>query len=182
MSAIHTALVAALAEMPIVKKDAKNPFLKNTYASLDNIIEAVKPILAKHKLGFFQTVNDNGIETFIYHESGESISSGWLKIQAEQSKGLSIAQSMGVAITYAKRYQLSGMLGISTDDDVDGHVNQPAPTQAKRPLTPDMAEWTKAVEALKAKTTDMVKIRNYYQLTPEADKQLIKEACNEPIN
>lgn len=119
---ITAAMASAMAEMPAVKKDAKNPFLKNKYASLDNIIEVARPVLAKHKLFFIQHVNDLGVETLIIHESGESISSGALKIPAETSKGLSIAQTMGVSITYAKRYQLAAMLGISSDDDTDGQI------------------------------------------------------------
>jgi hypothetical protein len=117
---IAPALIGAINEVQSVKKDAKNPFLKNKYATLDAIIETVKPILLKHGLAAFQPVNDEGVETIIIHLSGEFVSSGIMKIQPEVTKGLSIAQATGVSISYAKRYQLSAMLNISTDDDTDG--------------------------------------------------------------
>lgn len=122
ISLIAPAFIEALGEIGIVKKDSKNPFLKNKYASLDAIIEATKPILAKHKLVAFQIVNDFGIETIIMHESGEWIGSDCLKIIAEASKGLSAAQAVGVATTYAKRYQLGAMLNVSTEEDTDGQI------------------------------------------------------------
>lgn len=113
-------LVAALSEIKSVTKDAKNPFLKNKYASLDAIIEAAKPILAVHGLTAMQVVNDDGVETYLIHKSGEWISSDYIKIMPEVSKGLSLAQAIGVATTYAKRYQLGALLNISTDEDTDG--------------------------------------------------------------
>lgn len=120
ITTIAPALVAALAEIKSVTKDAKNPFLKNKYASLDAIIEASRPVLAAHELTAMQIVNDDGIETIILHASGEWISSDYIKIMPEVSKGLSLAQSVGVATTYAKRYQLGAILNISTDEDTDG--------------------------------------------------------------
>ena len=120
ITTIAPALVLALSEIQTVKKDSKNPFLKNKYASLDAIIEASKPILAKHGLAALQMVNDDGIETIVMHTSGEWIGSDYLKIMSEVSKGLSSAQAVGVATTYAKRYQLGAMLNVSTEEDTDG--------------------------------------------------------------
>lgn len=120
ISKLMADLVPALSEIKAIKKDGKNPFLKNRYATLDGIIEGSKAILASHNVTAIQTTSDDGVETFLMHTSGEWISSGCMKIPYEQSKGLSIAQAIGVTITYAKRYQLGSMLGISTDDDVDG--------------------------------------------------------------
>lgn len=153
MKELMTALAAAMAEMPAVKKNAQNTFLKNKYATLDNIIEAAKPVLSKHKLFFIQQVNDNGVETFIYHESGEFISSGCMKIPEETAKGLSLAQSMGVSITYAKRYQLAAMLGISSDDDTDGQIGDNkdlAPAKTPQPQQDDDRAWITDAQVAKA--------------------------------
>jgi hypothetical protein len=49
-----------------------------------------------------------------------AIKSGALLITPQESKGLSLAQSMGVATTYAKRYQLGSMIGVNADEDTDG--------------------------------------------------------------
>ena len=44
----------AQAEMPVAVFDATNPFLKSKYASLGAVIQASRPILAKHKLSLVQ--------------------------------------------------------------------------------------------------------------------------------
>ena len=146
---IAPALVAALSEIKSVTKDAKNPFLKNKYASLDAIIEASKPALAKHGLTAMQTVNEGGVETYILHTSGEWVSSDYIKIMPEVSKGLSLAQAVGVATTYAKRYQLGALLNISTDEDTDGQYGDNKDLR-KPELTADNTEaFSKCVAAMK---------------------------------
>lgn len=144
ITAIMPDFVKAVEAIKAIKKDSENKFLKNKYASLDTIIEAVKPVLGKHNLAAVQTVSTEGIETIIMHISGEWLSSGALAIPSEQSKGLSIAQSFGVATTYAKRYQLGSMLGISTDEDTDGgsasKEQQQAPPAAKPTAKPAISD------------------------------------------
>ena len=51
---LATALAKAQAEMPVAVFDATNPFLKSKYASLGAVIQASRPILAKHKLSLIQ--------------------------------------------------------------------------------------------------------------------------------
>ena len=51
---LATALAQAQAEMPVAVFDATNPFLKSKYASLGAVIQASRPILAKHKLSLVQ--------------------------------------------------------------------------------------------------------------------------------
>jgi len=76
--------------------------------------------LKKYNLATIQTLSSEGVETFIIHSSGEWVSSGFLLINVEVSRGLSAAQAMGVATTYAKRYQLASMLSVSSEEDIDG--------------------------------------------------------------
>ena len=51
---LATALAKAQAEMPVAVFDAQNKFLNNKYASLGAVIEASRPILAKHQLSLVQ--------------------------------------------------------------------------------------------------------------------------------
>ena len=51
---LAAALAMAQAEMPVAVFDASNPFLKSKYASLGAVIQASRPILAKHKLSLVQ--------------------------------------------------------------------------------------------------------------------------------
>jgi hypothetical protein len=54
LSNLATALAKAQAEMPVAAFDATNPFLKSKYATLGAVIQASRPILAKHKLSLVQ--------------------------------------------------------------------------------------------------------------------------------
>jgi hypothetical protein len=127
------ALAKAQAEMPVVKMNAQNPFLKNKYADLGAVIETSRPILSKHGLAITQTpVSDGdkiGITTMLIHESGE-----WLEdtifITSANNKGLSDAQNAGVVISYLRRYSWSSILGLYADEDNDGNHPKPASSGA----------------------------------------------------
>ena len=127
---ISQALAKAQGELPAVKFDAQNPFLKNKYATLGAVIETARPILAKNELAVVQSpVNADGqigVTTLITHSSGE-----WLQdtifISTSDSKGLSVAQSAGVVISYLRRYSLQAFLNMYADEDTDGHKEQTRP-------------------------------------------------------
>ena len=124
ISKIAGAIAKAQAEMPVVKFDAQNPFLKNKYATLGAVIETARPILAKHELAIVQSpvsnVDQIGITTLITHSSGE-----WLEdtifIATQDGKGLSSAQNAGVVISYLRRYSLQAFLNMYADEDTDAH-------------------------------------------------------------
>jgi len=134
---IVTALNKFQKEQKPVEKDAKNPFLQNKYASLDSIIESTRDNLQKNGLSFSQLVSSEGVNTFLFHTSGQFISTGFYKIESQVSKGLSIAQAEGVSITYTKRYQLGSILGISTDGDTDGQYGDNNKLEAKPAYSQD---------------------------------------------
>lgn len=130
---LASALAKAQAEMPVVKMNATNPFLKNKYADLGAVIETSRPILAKHGLAITQQPVSSegkiGVTSVLIHESGE-----WLEdtifIEATDSKGLSSAQNAGVVISYLRRYSWSAILGLYADEDNDG---QSAAKEAAKP-------------------------------------------------
>ncbi len=181
-------LVKALGEIEAIKKDAKNPFLKNKYASLDAIVEGTKKILLKHNLCFLQAVSENGIETTILHNSGEWVSSEAMTIPVEVSKGLSGAQARGVAITYCKRYQLGSILGISTDEDTDGQYGNndglnkesiPYPVPSKMQMNEKV--WDKIIERIKSGEKIIDKVRKTYTLTADQD-MILTEWEHNPVD
>jgi hypothetical protein len=118
------ALSKAQGEMPAVMMDATNPFLHNKYASLGAVISTSKEALSKHGLSFTQLVfNDDskvGVETILMHSSGEWMSEV-LVLPVGDVKGLTLAQVVGSVITYLRRYSLSAILGLYTDEDDDGN-------------------------------------------------------------
>jgi hypothetical protein len=141
------ALSKAQAEMPVVRMNAQNPFLKNKYADLGAVIETSRPILAKYGLSVSQfptgTGEQIGVTSVLMHSSGE-----WLEdtiyISASDQKGLSVAQSAGVVISYLRRYSWASMLGMYADEDTDGHSsngNGSSGGKAEKKIEPARA-WT----------------------------------------
>jgi len=124
---LNAALVAALSELTNLAKDKVNPHFKSRFTSLDAILDATRPVLAKHGLALSQEpVFENGmagVVTRIIHTSGESRESKLILPLRDQS-----AQGVGSAISYARRYSAAAVLGIASDEDDDG---QQASTPSK---------------------------------------------------
>lgn len=165
------ALVKAQAEMPVIKMDAKNPFLKYKYATLGAVINACRPILAKHEFGVVQLpVSDGdrvGVETMLIHSSGEWIGDVCF-LSSEEQKGLSQAQVAGVSITYLRRYSLASLLGLYADEDTDAsedHENgERPPQQLERRPTPETKTPAPVTERQKLKADFSAKFRQASQL------------------
>lgn len=99
-----------------VEKDAKNPFFKNEYTTLNEVLSKIKDKLLEEGLLIIQCPVENGLETTIVDtETEESIKSFIPYI------GASDMQKLGGAITYARRYALISMLGLESEDD-DGNI------------------------------------------------------------
>lgn len=119
---IAAALVAAQSEIPTIPKNASGYGYK--YATLDDILSIVKPILHKNGLAITQLLTDEGITTMLLHTSGEYIES-WAKLPPlAQGKNMNAAQAAGAAITYMRRYGISALLNLSDSEDTDGTVKQ----------------------------------------------------------
>lgn len=115
------ALNLAQAEMKGAIKDATNPFFKSKYADLESIWEAVKGPLLKHGLCVSQltgqtTNGDPVVETLLMHTSGE-----WLMGQFPMVMKDVTPQSMGSAVSYARRYALAALCSLPQIDD-DGEA------------------------------------------------------------
>jgi hypothetical protein len=115
------ALVKFNSEVTKIAKDADNPFFKNNYATLDTIIDEIRPILSKHGLSIMQIPSGDGqnvtLKTLLLHESGE-----WLESDALTMKPVkNDPQAVGSCITYARRYSLAAFLSLNTGEDDDGN-------------------------------------------------------------
>src|SRR5699024_1598165 len=99
-----------------------NPFFKSKYVPLESVVEAINTIAPKHGLSFTQWALNNengtlGVATLLMHESGEWIEFDPVFIPAEKQT----PQGYGALITYLKRYTLSAIFGITSDEDDDGN-------------------------------------------------------------
>lgn len=115
MKEIATALCKFQAEITNVPFDGTNPHFKNRYATLAGIIDHIRPVMAKNGLSVSQLVNQSAVTTKLLHVSGELLESETAILCAQPNN----PQSYGSAVTYARRYALAGILGISADDDDD---------------------------------------------------------------
>lgn len=95
---------------------------KFEYTTLDAIIEHVREPLTKNGLWFVQIIaHEDGktfLDTTLVHTSGQ-----WIRSRAQivyNAGGR--AQEFGSALTYMRRYALSALLGIASEDDDDANV------------------------------------------------------------
>jgi hypothetical protein len=126
-------LAKAQMELPKAVKSAENPFFNSRYAGLDEVIEACRNVLNKHGIGITQTVEytpevtktpEGGgdmqyfpqqvflVTTLLYQD--QSIRS---VMPLEYKKA--DMQSLGSAISYARRYSLQSICCLATDEPDD---------------------------------------------------------------
>lgn len=118
---LSVALVKAQSLIGDAKKNAQNPHLKNKYANLGSVWDAISPALETTKLAVIQlpSESDDGklhLTTLLMHESGEYIGDTLVMPLPKQDP-----QGYGSALTYGRRYGLCSLLGVVQDDD-DGQA------------------------------------------------------------
>lgn len=136
---LSEALCKAQKNFKTAIKKSKNPFFHSNYADYTEVLGCVKQALNNEGISILQPIDNDVVETVLLHESGEFISST-TKIYNISNK----PQDYGSAITYARRYALSSILSIDSDEDDDGNrancntvVQSSKPTQKKtsNPIT-----------------------------------------------
>lgn len=153
ISKLASALARAQVEMPVVKFDAKNPFLNNKYATLGAVVQASVPVMHKHGLSIAQfSISQEGrvgVRSILMHESGEWIEDV-ITLVPETQKGLSLNQAAGVTLTYLRRYSWASILGLVTDEDSDGDVHAETANNAETDtkVTAIMSERTWSFEQM----------------------------------
>ena len=142
---ISAALAKAQSKMQNASLNKDNPFFKSKYADLAGIRDTVTPALSENQIAVSQTTEiDNGslfVCTRLMHSSSQWIESRY-PIMADTNK----PQAMGSAMTYARRYSLSAICGISSEQDDDG--NEAAEHGRKAPETRNVAGTPKASKAV----------------------------------
>lgn len=173
IAALAAALSKAQGEMKAVAFDSvnKNPYFISKYASLAAIWDAIRKPLSDNGLGVVQmplSLEDGkiGVRTILTHSSGEWISTdteaGALPLRRTKSGEAEMRdngpQAAGVVITYLRRYSLSALLGLVSDEDDDAESvtdHKPAAKVEQRPqsATVDdaLAKKQKVLKAIGAK-------------------------------
>lgn len=120
--AFSNALAKFQADMPSIQKtrNAHN----SKYADIDDIAKAIRPVLTEAGLSYRFEQKQEGmlirVSCIVTHEDGHSETTA-LEASADTSGGKNEIQAIASAVTYLRRYTLTGALGITTGlDDDDG--------------------------------------------------------------
>ncbi len=112
------ALCKVQRELQSARKGSTNPYFNSKYADLSAVWDVCRQPLADNSLAVCQVMKNTesglSLETILLHTSGEWIS-GEMAIHPVKSE----PQAIGSAITYARRYQLAAILGVTVEDDDD---------------------------------------------------------------
>lgn len=170
---VHKSLAEALAafhlERPEVIKDSENTHYQNRYASLNAFEAKVLPLLAKHGLTWTCLPSISLTENtdaegelpsvglmlrwrLIHAPSAEDWSGIWPLVQGNP-------QAIGSSLTYAKRYLLSAVTGVSAEDDDNGEAASKA--QDRAATRPAEADWDAVLE-LALHAPDLPALRKLY--------------------
>lgn len=128
---LYEALFNVQQGCPSITKETTNPFFKSKYADLPTIWAVIRPLMKTNKLFLSHSVkllaDGEYLLTKITHvPSGEEIETSNKITLVKQT-----AQDYGSYMTYMRRYALTALLGLVTDEDDDGNS---ATESAKAPV------------------------------------------------
>ncbi len=163
-------------------KNQRNNFGKYNYRSCEDILEAVKPLLDKHKCTL--TISDEVrevcgvlfVEAIVFISDGKD--SVHTKAQAgidPNRKGMDIAQSFGSSSSYARKYALNGLFLIDDTKDADSTNThgKGAKSTEKSWLNKGTAEFKKVQTYLKG-GGNISKVEEKYRISKEVKELLTK--------
>ena len=101
-----------------LKKNSKNPFFKSAYLDLNDLLNAVEPLLLEEGLILLQPIELGVVSSVLYDaETGTEVCSSRMIIP----ENITDPQKLGSCITYFRRYTLKSLLAIAETDD-DGNL------------------------------------------------------------
>lgn len=154
-AALYEALAEAQGEFPPIERTRTVKVQTRTggsytfaYAPLDTILKATRPALKKYGLAITQPLEDGYVVTRLGHKSGAEIVSRW---PVPEVGGM---QELGSVIQYLRRYQVTAILGVASEEDDDANVadgntvqssTDRAPRAERSAPSPDATGGTKIV-------------------------------------
>ena len=142
------------------------------YLNLATLLKNIKPIFEKHGIAFSQKVTFDGtgdgrqilgtVETIVFDENEQQTVCSYPFFVTGDP------QQVGSAITYARRYSLTTVLGIFPDKDDDGGYAKQKFDTADRPIGADQY-------------ATLVKAMDMHRLPPETRGEFISGTLNRPV-
>lgn len=126
MAEIYKAIARARGEFPEIPRNRVATIRMKSggsysyrYADLADVVRATTPALAAYGLAIMQWPDGMTLKTMVTHESGAEKVFDW-PIKAMPQRDLGDAQSFQSAMQVAKRYAMTSVLGISTEETIEG--------------------------------------------------------------
>lgn len=150
---LAAAMAKAQAEILGAAKSSENPHFRSRYADLASVWDACRGPLSKHGLAVIQwprLAHLGGeawaleLETVLTHQSGQWMADTLAVVLARLD-----AQSIGSAITYARRFSLGAVAGVAPEDD-DGEAAVAASAAPPARAEPAPAKGSPAAEIERA--------------------------------
>ena len=169
-------LIAIQSELK-APKNQFNAFGKYKYRSVEDILEALKPLLLKYECTL--TIEDEVKEVggIVFIESTAAIQKDMegraVTAQAGidiNRKGMDVAQSFGSSSSYARKYALNGLFLIDDTKDPDSTNDHGG---KKEELTPYHVKWQGAKDSLSLGKVTLEQIKSVYILTAQHEKLLL---------
>lgn len=181
ISKLAGALSKAQGMLNAAKKDSSNPFFKSKYADLESVWDACREALSMNELAIVQCpcIQEQQVclETILTHSSGEWIKSTMPLLLTKQDP-----QTMGSALTYARRYALAAMVGIVQSDDDGERAMQPARYKKEEPAQDvTLLEVRKEIEK-KIKLENPEHLGEYLEFCKERVNKPMKEVMKSWID
>jgi hypothetical protein len=169
-------LIAIQSELK-APKNQFNAFGKYKYRSVEDILEALKPLLLKYECTL--TIEDEVKEVggIVFIESTAAIQKDMegraVTAQAGidiNRKGMDVAQSFGSSSSYARKYALNGLFLIDDTKDPDSTNDHGG---KKEELNPSHVKWNGAKDSLASGKVTLDQIKSVYILTSQNEKLLL---------
>lgn len=174
-------------------KGQYNTFGKYKYRSCEDILEAVKPLLAKHKATVYITDSIKQIGEryyieatahFVDVESGESIEVTAYAREEESKKGMDGSQVTGASSSYARKYALNGMFDIDDTKDSDATNEQTKEQPTNKPTVnkptvkkPTVNYRTEYINLCKEKGIDSIEYAKSHGINKNTTQEQYKNIC-----
>lgn len=172
-------------------KSQYNSFAKYHYRSQEDILEAVKPLLAKRGLAL--TLNDEIVQfgtrvyvkatATLYGEMDKSFKVEAYAREPEEKKGMDESQITGTASSYARKYALNGLFAIDDTEDSDaqdklsGNKSDNTITMPKIMLCANNNIRVETLAEAKALRISLEKVATYLKKRPEEVTEEDRQKC-----
>lgn len=157
-----------------LSKNSKNPFFKSQYLDLNDLLNAVEPLLHEQGLLLLQPINGGLVwSQIIDTENGSIIADSSIELP-----NITDPQKLGSCITYFRRYTLKSLLSISEVDDDGNKASQPTKqVVATKPTIKDEL-LTKGIEKANGDGDKLQQLIDKFDLTTE-QSELINKSKND---